>query len=745
MKGKESNVDRLLRAREELDEALRRYKADLTVLFTDVVGSTSFFDQHGDTAGLAMVHRHAELTTGTIAEFQGHVIKTIGDSVLADFAEAASAVRAAVELQRHLLRMNQSLAPNERFQIRIGIHSGLVFRSDGDVFGDVVNLAARITKRTGPAQILISRSVYETIGPQFEHPARWIGKVTVEGKSEGDDMYEVLWADEATYAEVRQRAAGAVRADAEVATVGVEQSTPFPALAGRYQILAEVGRGGMGVVYKAQERETGDVVALKVLKPDIASDASILERFKNEVRLARRITHKNVCRIYDFNRAEGTAYISMEFVEGESLRRVVSRFRTLSVRAGLKVARQICDGLREAHAQGIVHRDLKPENVMLDQAGNVKLMDFGMARWIQASSGQTGALVGTPSYMAPEQAEGKPIDHRADLYSFGLILYEIFTGTVAFRGDTPIEIALRQVRENATPPRALDSTLSPAVEKIILRCLEKDPAGRFQSVDELEVAVVEVQRSLGVEAGAADRTAPPASGLLSSLRIPRRIVAGAVALSALVAGLVLIQMWRQPPEPPPPIQTAIQPESLSPAVSQPQRAESPPPQSVSKPTKAAGPPPQAASKLPKAASQPPRTEPMPSQAASETPQPASQSPPSAQEPPPATPAATAGSEPMPAPEAKPASATGAASSAVQPGFYVQAGSFGKADQANALAEKLRDLGYSAIVVSKRSPTNLWFRAHNVLVGPHATSDLAQAQKAELESKGFKNTRLVQER
>src|SRR5215471_20619686 len=152
----------------------------------------------------------------------------------------------------------------------------------------------------------------------------------------------------------------------------------------------------MGVVFKAYDRETGESVALKVLRSEIADQFPVVEGLKNELRLARRITHKNVCRIYDFNRSGDTSFITMEFVEGESLRRVLNRFSALSTRTAIKIANQICDGLREAHAQGIVHRDLKPENLMIDPSGNVKLMDFGVAQLI--AEGSTGA-VGTPSYM----------------------------------------------------------------------------------------------------------------------------------------------------------------------------------------------------------------------------------------------------------------------------------------------------------------------------------------------------------
>ena len=261
------------------------------------------------------------------------------------------------------------------------------------------------------------------------------------------------------------------------------------ALGQRYDILGDAGHGSMGDVYKARDRETGEIVALKLLKPEIASDQAMMDRFKNELLFARKITHKNVCRVYEFNRVGGVAYTSMEFVEGESLRSVLNRFGALSQRKATDLALQICSGLKEAHAQGIVHRDLKPENVMIDTRGNVKVMDFGIARSMEALTRLTGAMVGTPAYMAPEQVEGKPVDYRTDIYSLGLILFEVFTGTQAFRADNAVAVALKQMREAPPLPSSIEPTIPAPTERAILRCLEKDPAKRYQSMAELENAL----------------------------------------------------------------------------------------------------------------------------------------------------------------------------------------------------------------------------------------------------------------
>ncbi|HVB35770.1 MAG TPA: protein kinase [Candidatus Acidoferrales bacterium] len=261
------------------------------------------------------------------------------------------------------------------------------------------------------------------------------------------------------------------------------------ALSQRYDILGEAGHGNMGNVYKARDRETGETVALKLIKPEIASDLGMMERFKNELLFARKITHKNVCRVYDFNRIGGIAYTSMEYVEGESLRSVLNRFGGLPLRKGIDLALQICSGLKEAHAQGIVHRDLKPENVMIDAQGNLKIMDFGIARSMEAATHLTGAMVGTPAYMAPEQVAGKPIDYRTDIYSLGLMLYEMFTGSQTFHADTPVAVALKQMREEPVAPHEVDPSIPVFIERAILKCLAKDPGKRYQSVAELETAL----------------------------------------------------------------------------------------------------------------------------------------------------------------------------------------------------------------------------------------------------------------
>jgi class 3 adenylate cyclase len=522
----EASVDRLLRARAEIDEALRRHKSTVTILFSDVVGSTTYFDRYGDTAGLAMLHRQGDLCSAVIGEHGGTIIKTIGDSVMAEFSSPVAGVRAAVQIQRKLQALNETLTERERVRLRIGIHTGTAFRRANDVFGDAVNLAARITKHTGPAQILVSRAVQQAVVGEPETALVCLGEVTIEGRSEKEDVFEVLWMDPAAYGQLREHVTAALargdlvspglRLDDLVAAASSESSsrpppastpmgagrlTPQPLatpLPERYEVLGEVGRGGMGIVYKALDRETGELVAVKVLLPQISSDEKVLERFKNELRLARKITHKYVCRIHDLYRAGDTAFITMEYIEGESLRSSFNRFGTLSARKAVQIGEQICEGLQEAHAQGVVHRDLKPENVILDGLGNVKLMDFGIARSMNITSTATDVIMGTPAYMAPEQAEGKPADTRADIYAVGLLLYEALTGIPAFIGDTPVAVALKQIRERPAPPHLIEPSLPPALEGVILRCLEKDPARRFASAEELREALC-ASVSLGAE------------------------------------------------------------------------------------------------------------------------------------------------------------------------------------------------------------------------------------------------------
>ncbi|MGE5240266.1 MAG: protein kinase domain-containing protein [Bacteroidota bacterium] len=261
------------------------------------------------------------------------------------------------------------------------------------------------------------------------------------------------------------------------------------ALASRYEILDALGEGGMGMVYRVRDRETTEILALKLLRPEIARDPPMIERFKNELRLARRITHKNVCRIHDFNRVGDLAYLSMEYVDGESLRLHLRRAGRLTPERTIDLARQIAAGLGEAHAQGVVHRDLKPENVMLGRDGLVKILDFGIARALGSDTAATRVIAGTPEYMAPEQSQGKTVDQRADLYALGLILYECLTGRRAFSGATPVEVALKQLKERPLPPRKLMADTPPHFEAIIMRCLEKEPARRCASAAELQRAL----------------------------------------------------------------------------------------------------------------------------------------------------------------------------------------------------------------------------------------------------------------
>jgi serine/threonine protein kinase len=256
--------------------------------------------------------------------------------------------------------------------------------------------------------------------------------------------------------------------------------------AGRYQVIEELGKGGMGKVYKVFDTKIKEKIALKLIKPEIASDKETIERFANELKLARKIRHKNVCGMFDIGEAEGAHFITMEYVGGEDLKTMIRMSRRMSIGAAVDIAAQVCEGLAEAHRLGIVHRDLKPSNIMIDREGNARIMDFGIARSLQGKAiTGAGVLIGTPEYMSPEQFEGKGVDQRSDIYSLGIILYEMVTGRVPFEGNTPIAIGLKQTRDAPKDPKELNTRVPENLVGLILRCLEKDQKKRYQSAVEL--------------------------------------------------------------------------------------------------------------------------------------------------------------------------------------------------------------------------------------------------------------------
>jgi serine/threonine-protein kinase len=303
--------------------------------------------------------------------------------------------------------------------------------------------------------------------------------------------------------------------------------------AGRYQVSEELGQGGMGRVYKAYDTEIRENVALKVLNPMIASDESVVERFRNELKLARRVAHRNVCRMYDLGRSGETTYITMEYVSGEDLKTLLRRIGHLPAPKAVAFARQIADGLAEAHRQGVIHRDLKPQNIMIDREGNARIMDFGIARALKAK-GMTdpGMIIGTPDYMAPEQFEGKDADARTDIYALGAILYEMLTSTPPFAGETPVVVATKQKTERPPDPRDTNPQVPEPLSRLILRCLEKDRVRRFQSAEEVLTGLRELERlfpSTRAAAGTATKT------LRLAWRRPVRLGLAAAAVIVIAA------------------------------------------------------------------------------------------------------------------------------------------------------------------------------------------------------------------
>jgi tetratricopeptide (TPR) repeat protein/tRNA A-37 threonylcarbamoyl transferase component Bud32 len=268
-------------------------------------------------------------------------------------------------------------------------------------------------------------------------------------------------------------------------TSGIELSrgTVF---AGRYEVLDELGSGGMGKVYRVYDRKLQEDAALKVIRPEIAADRKTIERFKNELKVARKIAHPHICRMYDLGEDGGLHFIAMEYVVGEDLRSFVRRSGHLTSGKAVSIAKQVCEGLAEAHRFGVVHRDLKSSNIMIDREGNARIMDFGIARTLESREiTGLGIIVGTAEYMSPEQARGQKVDQRTDLYALGIVLYETVTGRVPFEDEITLNILRKHEIEQPRPPKALNPEITDSLNRLILKCLEKNPERRYQTAGEL--------------------------------------------------------------------------------------------------------------------------------------------------------------------------------------------------------------------------------------------------------------------
>ncbi|HKS67144.1 MAG TPA: serine/threonine-protein kinase, partial [Candidatus Acidoferrales bacterium] len=310
----------------------------------------------------------------------------------------------------------------------------------------------------------------------------------------------------------------------EAALLGALQ--PGRVLGNRYEVLQLLGEGGMGAVYKARDREVDRLVALKIIRPDLASRPDILARFKQELILARQVTHKNVIRIFDLGEADGLKFITMDFIEGHDLKSILREKGKFSSEEAVKVTTQICRALDAAHSEGVVHRDLKPQNIMVDANGRVTVMDFGIARSMETTGmTQTGSLVGTPEYMSPEQAKGEEVDARSDIFTLGIIFYELLTGKTPFYADSAYATLLKRTQERARNPVELDPTIPHYISDVVMKCLETNREQRYSSA-------LDIIHDLGQHTVTSSRTALPA------------IAAPAIPAAALLTPASFLQKHR---------------------------------------------------------------------------------------------------------------------------------------------------------------------------------------------------------